>query len=400
MLGPGAGGAAPGPEPDRPAAPLQEKRERLQELKRELARERAKAEAAAEKGRSIAQEIQGIDRQIADRTREIRALEAKLRKHTADIARLGREIKSAEATLGRTRGLLKRRLRALYKQGGLAPVRLLLTAEDGAAAGRRAKYLTAIAHEDRRLVHSYSRLVAELGQKRTTLEQAQAALAENQETLKAKRQQIVAEKEQRKSLLARVQAERRTHLATARDLERAARELQALVARLQREEAATRRAARPAPPAAGARATPAAPGNGEEALFARLRGRLPWPTVGSVAVPFGRHEHPRYGTVTFTKGIGINAREGRDIVAVHEGTVLYADWFKGYGRLVIIDHGAGYYTLYANAAELLVAVGDRVAQGQPIGRVGAAGSDGSSQVYFELRHKGKPQDPVAWLVPR
>ena len=79
--------------------------------------------------------------------------------------------------------------------------------------------------------------------------------------------------------------------------------------------------------------------------------------------------------------------------------MLYADWFKGYGRLIVLDHGEGYYTVYAHAAEILVRIGDRAAKGQSIGLVGTSGSVAGSQLYFEVRHRGRPQDPIAWLAP-
>ena len=87
-------------------------------------------------------------------------------------------------------------------------------------------------------------------------------------------------------------------------------------------------------------------------------------------------------------------------MAVADGAVIYADWFKGYGRLIILDHGGGYFTLYAHAAEIWARSGDSVSRGQVIGKVGDTGSLEGPQLYFELRHKGKPQDPLAWLQSR
>ncbi|HEX7550354.1 MAG TPA: peptidoglycan DD-metalloendopeptidase family protein, partial [Candidatus Methylomirabilis sp.] len=138
----------------------------------------------------------------------------------------------------------------------------------------------------------------------------------------------------------------------------------------------------------------------DDGRFERRRGKLPWPSSGALASTFGRQEHPRFHTVTFNRGIEISAPQGREIVAVADGTVIYADWFKGYGRLLILDHGGGYFTLYAHASDLMAKAGDSVAGGQAIARVGDSGSLEGPQLYFELRHKGKPQDPLAWLAPR
>ena len=90
---------------------------------------------------------------------------------------------------------------------------------------------------------------------------------------------------------------------------------------------------------------------------------------------------------------------GQQIQVVHDGTVLYADWFRGYGKLIIVDHGEEFYSLYAHASDLLVQVGDAVRVGQLIARVGETGSLEGPQLYFEVRYRGEPQDPLAWLSP-
>lgn len=383
----------------------QESRERLKEVQRELGRERAKAKEAGRKEESLARELTRLNRDVQEKTRALRGLEAKLRASQQRIARLSQEIASTEARLNRSRGLLRLRLRALYKQGRFAYVRLLLSAEDLSAAGRRLKYLSAVAGQDQRLMRTYGATLADLSRKRSELERYKAEVADAKEKAAATRAQIAEEQRKRRVLLASVREEKAGHLAAVKELEASAKDLQALIARLQSEEERQRRAARAPARREGSRGE--GPGGKEEApdlhddgRFAQLKGRLPWPTVGSLASSFGRQEHPRFRTVTFNRGIEIAAPEGKDIVAVADGTAIYADWFKGYGRLIILDHGGGYFTLYAHASELLARAGDAVSRGQVIARVGDTGSLEGPQLYFELRHKGKPQDPLAWLQPR
>jgi septal ring factor EnvC (AmiA/AmiB activator) len=134
--------------------------------------------------------------------------------------------------------------------------------------------------------------------------------------------------------------------------------------------------------------------------FAALRGRLGWPVAGKVVGDYGAQIHPRFGTKTFRHGIDIGVPEGTRIVAVAPGHVLYTGWFRGYGNLIILDHGGEYYTLYAHAADIRVTEGDEIRQGQVIGAVGDTGSLEGARLYFEVRHQGRPQDPTQWLVPR
>ena len=385
----------------------QESRERLKELQRKLGRERQQAKDALRKETSLAKELARIDEDVRVKSKRLRELETTLRDSNQRITKLSRDIGVTEARLNRSRGLLKRRLRAIYKQGRFGYVRMLLSADDFSSAGRRLKYLSAVATQDQRLMQTYSTTLTDLSQKRSELERYKIQVAEATENAAATRGQIVEEQRKRRILLASVREERAGHLAAIKELESSAKGLQALIAKLQSEEERQRRANRTPPRREGSRGE--APGGKEredfpdirdDGRFAQLRGRLPWPAVGPLLSTFGRQEHPRFRTVTFNRGIEIEAPEGKNFVAVADGTVIYADWFKGYGQLIILDHGGGYFTLYAHAAEILAKAGESVSRGQAIGKVGDTGSLEGPQLYFELRHKGKPQDPLAWLQSR
>jgi len=370
-------------------SPLQEKQEKLKELKSRIIKERQKAKEVQEQERSIAHQLIRIGRELKLKTAELQDLEAKLAKSSERLRRLSREIAEIQGKLQKARLLLARRLRALYKQGRLGGVRFLFSSDDFTETALRIKYLMTVASQDRRLISDYAAINSELREKREELEAYKAEIARNQALAREKRQEILEEQRVRRLLLARVREEKAGHLAALKELEKASQELQTLIARLKAEEAAARRRA--------------LQGEGrplDGSSFAALRGKLPWPTEGILTSTFGRREHPRFKTVTFNKGIEIKAQEGREIVAVYNATVLYADWFKGYGRLLILDHGGGYFTIYAHASELLVKAGDRVSKGQVIARVGDSGSLEGPKLYFELRYQGKPQDPLAWLVPR
>ena len=195
-------------------------------------------------------------------------------------------------------------------------------------------------------------------------------------------------------LLAKVKDERAYHDRMVGELSEAARRLEHFVRDLQDKQ---RRVAKAPPPAARPLPPPDAPAG---AGFAGLRGRLVWPAEGKVVGGYGAQIHPRFGTKTFRSGIDIDVAQGTNILAVYGGHVVYTGWFRGYGNMIIVDHGAEYYTLYAHVAEVKVKEGDEVKQGQTIGTVGDTGSLQGPRLYFEVRHQGKPQDPAQWLQPR
>jgi murein hydrolase activator len=384
----------------------QESRDQLKEVERELGWERQKVKEARRKEESLSRELAALEDDLKNKTRLLKDLEAKLRGSSQRITKLSRDIDGTDTRLQRSRVLLRRRLRAMYKQGRMGYVGVLLSAEDFSGAGRRLKYLSALAAQDQRLIKSYNSSLAELSQKRAEFAQYKKDVSEASGKAAATRNQIVEEQRKYRVLLAKVREDKAGHLATVKELEKSAKDLQALITKLQSEEERQRRASRAAPKREASRGESVGKPP-EESLdirddgrFERLRGKLPWPASGTLASTFGRQQHPRYNTVTFNRGIEITAPLGRDIVAVAEGTAIYADWFKGYGRLVILDHGSGYFTLYAHASDLLIRAGDAVSGGQVIAKVGDSGSLEGPQLYFELRHKGKPQDPLTWLRSR
>ena len=304
---------------------LREKREQLNELRQQLDRERQEAKQVARREQSLFEALDRTDQQLKQKGRELRGLQARLRSSTERLQSLQKEIGLTQKQLDQTRGLFRRRVRAIYKQGRLGYIRALLSADDLSAAGRRMKYLAVIANQDQRIVATYSAALETLQAQQVELERSKTELVSNQKAVTAKRGEILREQRARRVVLAKVQEQKTAHLAAIRQLESAARELQGLIGRLQSEER-QKLARRPARQPEQARA----PSEGRGA-FAALKGHLPWPTPGTLGSSFGRQEHPRHRTVTFNRGIEINAPRGQKIVAVSGGTVLYADWFKGYG---------------------------------------------------------------------
>lgn len=377
-----------------PSSRLREKREQLTQVKEELNRERKQVQQVAQKERMLFDRLDRIDRELQQKGQELKAFQTGLKVSTERLQTTQRDIKLTRTRLDQIKELFRRRIRAIYKQGRHGYVQALLSSEDLSSAERRIRYLGAIANQDQRMAAAYTTTLDTLGAQQATLERSRAELTMSQKAITAKREEILEEQHARRVLLTKVQEHKNSHLAAIRNLELATRELQGLISRLQRQRRPQiGRASRPAPSRAHS------PTEESRRSFASLKGRLPWPTAGDLASTFGRQEHARYRTVTFNHGIEINAPEGQKIASVSDGVVLYADWFKGYGRLIVLDHGEGYYTVYAHAGEILVRVGDRVATGQTIGLVGTAGSVTGSQLYFEVRYQGGAQDPVAWLVP-
>jgi murein hydrolase activator len=380
---------SPRTEPAKKEDPLQAEQRRLKETQKQLKQEQEKAAEARKRESSVLAEIEDVERRLADKQREVRQLDQRIRKTQAEIQALHAEIGVLEHQRTGQEDALGRHLRTIYRihaQGGALP--LILSQDDPVARAVTVRQLSRLAALDARMIREYRLTSDRLGDRRAREESRQEELA----TLRAQatREQVEVDREaaRRRVLLAKVRDERTYHERMVGELSEAARRLEAFIRDLQARQ---RRLAKPLPK--GGIETP---GTG----FGSLRGRLPWPTEGRIVTTFGAQVHPRFGTRTFRNGVDIEAGDGTDVLAVYPGHVVYTGWFKGYGNLIILDHGNDYYTLYAHVGEMLVHEGDEVKLGHRIGTVGDTGSLAGTRLYFEVRYQGKPLDPQEWLRQR
>lgn len=379
-----------------PGAQLSEKERALQQTQRQLREERARAAEAQRREQGLLTELDRIDKRLADIRRQLAGLDRRVRQTQSQVAELQAEIRRLENRRSGQEDVLAERLVALYKlqaQGGVLPV--LLGGDDPLDRAIRLRHLATLATVDARSIQEYRMTSEGLADRKGRLELRQRELASLRREVEAERAEADREAARRRNLLAKVKGERAYHDRLIGELSEASRQLEAFIRDLQARQ--RRAAARiPSPSRPEASRPDGAPGSS----FGGLRGRLGWPVDGRVVAAFGAQVHPRFGTTTFRNGIDIAVPEGTRIAAVHPGRVAYTGWFRGYGNLIIVDHGGDYFTLYAHAAEILVAEGDEVRQGQTVGTVGETGSVQGPRLYFEVRHLGKPQDPAQWLRPR
>jgi murein hydrolase activator len=367
----------------------------LQQKQKQLKEERAKVAQAKKREASILAELEDTEKRIADKRRQVAALDARVKKAQADVSGLQGEIGRLEVQRTGQEEALGRRLRVLYKlqaQGGVLP--LILSGDDPVEQAIRLRHLTTLATVDARAIREYRSTSEGLADRKVRIEARRVELASLRSQAEEERAEADREAAKRRALLAKVRDERASHERLVGELSDATRRLEAFIRDLQAKQ---RRAAVRPPSSAPTRPAPGDPGG---TGLAALRGRLSWPAEGKVVGEYGAQVHPRFGTKTFRNGIDIEVAEGTEIKAVYPGHVVYTGWFRGYGNLIIVDHGGEYYTLYAHAADIKVNEGDDVRQGQSIGTVGDTGSLQGPRLYFEVRHQGKPQDPAQWLRPR
>jgi septal ring factor EnvC (AmiA/AmiB activator) len=281
-----------------------------------------------------------------------------------------KQVRGLEDTLRQTRPVLAARARALYKLGELSYVRMLLSVDKPADILRGYRFVSALARRDNQRIAGFRSDLQRLTATRTELERRTAeALALRTELGRARRA-LDADRRRKSELLTSLVEKKELSAAYLQELQEAEGKLSQLLAGLVEGDVAVPMAA--------------------------FKGALPWPVPGKVRLPFGRHKHPRFDTYTLHNGIDIEAAADQPVAAVHEGSVVFADRFRGYGLMVVLDHGSKLHTLYAQLGDARVQTGQRVPAGAVVGTTGSSGVEGSG-MYFELRAQGRPQDPLEWL---
>lgn len=331
--------------------------------------------------------LRDSERAISDANRALAALENESRALRRDSKALEAREQTLQKDLAGQQDALGRVLAARQEGGAPDALRLVLSGEDPAEVARKLYYLAHVSRAVAVLVETFRAGLADLAQVRAETREKAARLAEVERAQRADRERIVAERAERRRVLARVAGQIRHDRKEIAVLRADEARLSRLV-----EEIGRVLAARPSREYARIERVPEL--GSASGAFGDLRGKLRLPVRGEL---IGRFGAPRKSGGTSLKGVFIRAPEGRPVRAIAAGQVVFADWMRGFGNLLIIDHGEGYLSVYANNESLLRQVGDVVAPGEPVATVGATGGNQESGLYFELRHLGKPFDPLTWV---
>jgi septal ring factor EnvC (AmiA/AmiB activator) len=342
---------------------LRRVQERKQALERELKRLRGEE-------KSLLGEVEELEVLVRLRTAELREAQLELQRNQAQLEITGKRARELEASVEATRPQLAAHARALYKLGELSYLRLLLSVDRPSDFFRGYRFVSALARRDNERMAGFRADLTALAETRSELERRMHEATALRSQLETTRRSLDAQRQKKTELLTAIVEKKETHAAYVEELENAETQLRRLFDGL---------------------------GEGDVSVpVSAFRGQLPWPTEGKIRSGFGRHKHPRFDTYTVQNGVEIEAAQDGAVRAVYEGTVVFADRFRGYGLMVVLDHGGKHHSLYAHLAEATVAVGQKLAAGDVLGTVGATSVEGPG-LYFEMRFQGRPEDPADWL---
>lgn len=359
----------------------------LERLRRRIEETRQEREKSLEKQKSVLSRLELIDRRLERLKKEETVNRRDLEETRKRLQELNRKKDFLAEDAEEARLSLKKRLAAIQRLGA-SPFWLKLAFAGASEENIAAKWILRWKFE-RLLARGNEKLLQRIRRSKNQVEETALLLTQEENrrrrivaSLNRQSRQLEQQKKERRRFLNQLKKEVQMREKTLLELAQAARHLEAQVqALLQRE-----REASSGGPFSG-------PGLGAP------RKHLRRPAPGPVRRGFGRFRHPEFNAWLESSGIEIAAEEGTPVVAVQTGLVRFADWFKGYGKLVILDHGKGYYSLYGHLSEVYVQEGQIAVEGSPLGAVGSTGSLTGSGLYFEIRKKGLPVDPQGYLKP-
>ncbi|MGM0415468.1 MAG: murein hydrolase activator EnvC family protein [Thermodesulfobacteriota bacterium] len=356
---------------------LSESKKRLQQVQEQIGSTSKQIKQKKATERSALQRLEELERNISASDRQLNASTAALRELKEKIATTQKNSGHYEDILKRARKDVEKRLRVLYTTGDAGTLRLIFSDASPAVIAENTEFLQRITSHDKALMLQYRTQVENLKANQKALEEQKERYAETMKQQKERRRELEQAKREQAALVSKIRQDSSMLKKLLADLQERSEAMQELVTSLERKKS---RSFVPS-----------------EASFESVKGELGWPSSGSVRSDFGVHKHKQFGSQVKTNGLEIAAVPGTHIKAIWEGKVVFAAPFKGYGNMLILDHGDKYYSLYANAAKLQRSKGDSVKAGDVIATAGYAGGD---SYYFEIRHRGTPLNPNKWLKPR
>jgi septal ring factor EnvC (AmiA/AmiB activator) len=362
-----------------PGGQIDEKQNELKRIEKKLELERKSLGKFQARERSILREMDGIEKRYQAAEKEIArldglgiSLEGQIEELTAEVARVEREISQKQESL-------RKILISAYKIGPLGGAKFLWAADSLRELDRGFYLIRRLSGEAAKIIDQYAGLQREGRRKKQQLQEQLNQVSLTEQKVREEKLEADKEREAKARLIQEVRNREEVRQQLIAELEGAAKVLEDVIHSLSSQRGVN----------------PEEKGHD----FAREKGKLRFPASGVVVSGYGMVEDPEFHTTLFRKGIEIETEAGEAVRALEAGEVLYSGWLEGYGNVIIIDHGNGYFSLSARLQELGKGVGSQVLREEIIGRVSGPGPWGEAGFYFEIRHNGQPLDPEDWLAP-
>jgi septal ring factor EnvC (AmiA/AmiB activator) len=303
------------------------------EIQKRIKEQKKKLDRAKKKESSILTDLDRINRELTVVESRLRKYKAELKNTEASIARIEAQITENKVTINKYKDWIKRKLRVMHKHGQTPDmVMLFLSSDDISQLMRSGKALQHVTVYENKLLNIFKKNLEELNERERKLTELRARLMKQRAQVKADEEALAANKKEKKMLLVSIKRKKSSYEKMLKELKSASERVLKVIRDAEKKDKFA--------------------GKG----FSKLKGKLPWPLDGRIAVPYGSQKDPRFNTPIFRSGTYIQSKNDTSAKAVFRGKVVFAEWFKGYGQLVIINHGEGYHTLYGSLSEIFTSV--------------------------------------------
>ncbi|HEX3018706.1 MAG TPA: peptidoglycan DD-metalloendopeptidase family protein [Chitinispirillaceae bacterium] len=351
----------------------------MDSIKNELEKGRLRLSGLQKEEGSYLEQIEQIEQNINASRTYLKLLELRIDTVGSVISLLQDSLNKAQNTLVERQSIMKRRIRQAYMTGSPDPLLLILAAKNPLELLHRVRYIEELNRYDQDLVKNIELSRKDIDNKKMENQKEHNRL---EDLLNAKKnEQVSLQKEEvlRKNMLEKVRLEKNAFQAMIAELEFSQNQLQKIIEQLEKK----RKQAKDQKISKGV------------LTFEKRKGKLGWPVKGTIVNGFGKIVHPVYKTVIMNSGVDISAKQGQQVQCVAPGAVIHVGSMRGLGRMVIIDHAAGYMTVYAQLEQISVNLDQKVQIGTILGKLGS--SSNGSKLHFEIRKATDPLDPSEWL---
>jgi septal ring factor EnvC (AmiA/AmiB activator) len=354
---------------------LRQKRQELGQIQRQLSAYQQQLHNHTQQEQSLLATLEAIALHQGDLARRLLRAEQDLQATQQHVQDLQQAYDQWCAQVQYQRQALMQRLRLLYKLGRQQYATVFFSAKDVTDLAYKVHYMRRMAAHDRQQIQRYQDNLQHLMSAREALAAEQQRLIRDQDAIQQHQADLTQERQHQAVLLRRIRQEKHLAEQVVTELAQTSEMLTHFIAKLREARKPTIRST-------------------------AVKGHMGWPVEGPILSSYGRIRHRQLDVDTVQKGIFIGAPLGSAVSAIEAGKVVYADWFKGFGRLLIIDHGDHVVSLYGHTSAILVDVDDTVQAHQVVAQVGDSSAWGEPALYFEIRHRTVPQDPLLWLRQR
>ncbi|WP_407669394.1 murein hydrolase activator EnvC family protein [Paraglaciecola hydrolytica] len=344
----------------------------LQSIQQQIKEKQQQVAEQIKSAKKLQQELEYAEVSVAKTVKALSVTENSLAENKTQRKQLGKQQQDVQQKIAQQQEGLAKLIKSAYMTGNYDFAKMLLNQQDAANFERTITYYQYLNNERRHKIDEFRVLISELEEVNAQLASKQQELAQLQSEQKEQKAQLVKQQASRETTLANIRSAIESDEAKIEILQQNEKNLQDALAKAQRDSEKQ---------------------NQTFSGLSRVKGKLLIPAEGELMRMFGRI---RQGQIKW-KGIVIKGQIGSPVIAVYQGKVLYADWLRGFGLVTVIDHGDGFMSLYGHNQALLKQAGDIVEAGETVALLGQSGGQTNPNLYFEIRHKGQPVNPTAWL---